>query len=440
MRKKLLSAVLITGMMLSLSGCAKKSQEVISDMAGSNDILTVYAWDENFNIPALKAAEKDYKQVNPNFELNIVNMGNSDAIEDAIEDAYKAKDFSSLPDIVLFQDHSIQKYVKAYSGSFMSVEDAIVDWDNLGSDKVSYSVVNGVHYGFPVDSGTTVFAYRVDILEECGYTLEDVTDITWKEFDEIGKDVYQKTGKYLISAIGKDNDLIYMMLQAEGESQFRSGSPFIVGNEKLKEVVETIVQLANDNVLYLAEDWDDYVDNAIGNDLTAGVYDGNWIISSIQQNKANSGKWEITYAPTFTGIPGYASNGGSSLCVTSNCQNSMLAKDFLAYTFGGGSAIDGSSITYDDALLNAGVIGSCVAAAGSDVYTQGVEYFNNQPIYATIVEYSQLVPSVEQSDYHYVCRKYMSQAVLDIIENGTDIDEALATAEAEYKKEIEPKY
>ena len=60
MRKKLLSAVLITGMMLSLSGCGKKSQEVISDMAGSNDILTVYAWDENFNIPALKAAEKDY--------------------------------------------------------------------------------------------------------------------------------------------------------------------------------------------------------------------------------------------------------------------------------------------------------------------------------------------------------------------------------------------
>jgi lactose/L-arabinose transport system substrate-binding protein len=231
-----------------------------------------------------------------------------------------------------------------------------------------------------------------------------------------------------------------MMLQAEGESQFRSGNPFIVGNEKLKEVVETIVQLANDNVLYLAEDWDDYVDNAIGNDMVAGVYDGNWIISSIQQVKANSGKWEITYAPTFTGIPGYASNGGSSLCVTSNCKNSMLAKDFLAYTFGGGSAIDGSSITYDDALLNAGVVGSCVAAAGSDVYTQGVEYFNNQPIYATIVEYSQLVPSVEQSDYHYVCRKYMSQAVLDIIENGTDIDEALATAETEYKKETEPKY
>ena len=34
----------------------------------------------------------------------------------------------------------------------------------------------------------------------------------------------------------------------------------------------------------------------------------------------------------------------------------------------------------------------------------------------------------------------MSQAVLDIIENGTDIDEALATAETEYKKETEPKY
>ena len=440
MRKKLLSLVLIGGLILSFQACGKKNEEVISDMAGAKNTLTVYAWDENFNIPALKAAEKDYQQVNPNFKLNIVDMKNSDVIEDEIETAYENKDFSTLPDIVLFQDHSIQKYVKAYSGSFMSIEDAVVDWDSLGADKVSYSVVNGVHYGFPVDSGTSIFAYRVDILEECGYTLDDVTGITWDEFDEIGKDVYAKTGKYLISAVGKDNDLIFMMLQAEGESPFRGDKPYIVGNDKLEMTVETIVKLAEDNVLYLAENWDDYVGNAIGNDLVAGVYDGNWIISSIETVQANSGKWEITTAPSFTGDPGYSSNGGSSLCVTSNCKNSMLAKDFLAYTFGGGSAIDGNSITYDEALLNAGVIGSCVAAAKSDVYTQGVDYFNGQPIYAKIVEYSQLVPSVEQSDYHYVCRKYLSEAVLDIIENGTDIGEAIATAEEEYKSAVAPKY
>ena len=50
------------------------------------------------------------------------------------------------------------------------------------------------------------------------------------------------------------------------------------------------------------------------------------------------------YLPTLEGGEGYASNGGSSLYITSNCGNVDLAKDFLAYTFGG------STTTYDNAL------------------------------------------------------------------------------------------
>lgn len=428
MKRKLLSLLLVSILGISILGCGKEEEQPVKpgDVATT---LTVYAWDENFNIPALQAAEKDYRQVNPNFKLKIINKEDSDAIEDEIQEAYEKKDYSKLPDIVLFQDHSIHKYVNDYSDSFISVDDAIVDWENLGKDKISHSVVNGVHYGFPVDSGTAIFAYRIDILEECGYSMDDVTGISWEQFDEIGKDVYEKTGKYLISAVGKDNDLIYMMLQAEDESQFEYGEPFIVGNNKLRQVVEMIVKLEQDNVLYLAEDWTDYTQNAIGKDMVAGVYDGNWIISSIEQVNYNKGKWEITSAPTLSGSEGYASNGGSSICVTSNCQDVALAKDFLAYTFGGGSAIDGSSITYDEALENAGLIGTCVAASKSEIYNKGVDYFNGQAIYEKIVEYSQLVPSVEESDYHYVCRDIMSAAVLDIINNGTDIDVALEDAE-----------
>ena len=54
--------------------------------------------------------------------------------------------------------------------------------------------------------------------------------------------------------------------------------------------------------------------------------------------------------PTIEGGEGYASNGGASLYVTANCQNTDLAKKFLSYTFGGSSA------TYDAALTNGGVI------------------------------------------------------------------------------------
>ena len=74
--------------------------------------------------------------------------------------------------------------------------------------------------------------------------------------------------------------------------------------------------------------------------MVAGVMNGNWIIPTIEKVTDNSGKWEITSLPTLEGGECYASNGGSSLYITSNCKQADLAKKFLAYTFGGGSYTD----------------------------------------------------------------------------------------------------
>lgn len=387
--------------------------------------LSVSAWDANFNIPALKDAEADYqKNVDPDFKLNIIEASASSDIETAITTAASAGDYSTLPDIVLFQDHYFHKYITDYPDAFQNVDDAGVNWDDFGAEKLSYSTIDGKHYGFPVDNGTVIFAYRTDILQQCGYTIDDMKGISWDDFDKIGKEVYAKTGKYLLSMDGNGNDLIYMMLQAEGESQFKDGKPYITQNPKLVQVVEKIVQLQKDNVLYLANDWSEYTDKTIMGDQVAGVMNGNWIIPTIEQVAANSGKWEITTLPTLegNGKEGYASNGGSSLYITANCKNVDLAKKFLAYTFGG------STVTYDGALKDGGVITCCISAGKSDVYQQGVAYFNNTPIYSTIVAMGQNVPVIEQSDYHYDCRTQMAAAVQNII-SGADEKQALQDAE-----------
>ena len=416
------------------------SQDATTDSAATEAVqsddentLTVYAWDENFNIPALKAAEKDYQEVNPDFKLEVITQSQSSDVEQAVTLAAEAGDYSTLPDIVLFQDHYFQQYVTNYPDAWQSADGADCDWDGLGAEKLSYSTVDGTHYGFPVDAGTAIFAYRTDLLEQAGYTIDDVTGITWDEFDKIGKDVQAKTGKYLLCMDGSGNDLFYMMLQEEGVSQFKDGKPYIKDNETLVKVFETVATLAKDNVLYLANDWSDYTDQAIQGDMVAGVFNGNWIIPTMKQVSENSGKWEIVPAPTLTGKPGYASNGGSSLYITANCKKTDLAKDFLAYTFGGRSAEDGQSITYDEALLNGGVIGTCAAAAESDVYQQGDDFFNGQPIYADIVEYTQNVPTVEQSDYHYQARTHLGTALQNVLDNGYTTEQALEEAESNLK-------
>lgn len=59
---------------------------------------------------------------------------------------------------------------------------------------------DGVHYGVPFDNGAVIACYRTDILDEAGYTIADLTDITWSRFIEIGKDVHEKQANICLPA------------------------------------------------------------------------------------------------------------------------------------------------------------------------------------------------------------------------------------------------
>lgn len=423
MKRKWLSILLVGAMTLSLAACGSSDSKDEKKSEEGGHKLSIMAWDPAFNIPAIQAAADDYKEnVDSEFELEILEQGGSKDVETAITTAGSAGDYSNLPDIVLFQDHYIHRYVADYPDAWTSLGDIDINWDDFAAEKIDYSTIDGEHYGVPVDNGTVVCAYRTDLLEQAGYTIDDLTGCTWDKFMEVGKAVKEKTGKALLCMNSDGNDLPYMMMQAEGVSQFKDGKPYITENETLVTIVEKLVEMAKEGILLMPNSWSDYTDKAIQGDQVAGVMNGNWILPTIEKVEANSGKWEITTMPTLEGGEGYASNGGSSLYITSNCGNVDLAKDFLAYTFGG------STTTYDNALRDGGVISTYAPAGETEVYNEGVEFFNNQPIYADIVEMGTHVQKVEQSDFHYAARDYVGSAIVKII-NGTDTMDALKEAE-----------
>lgn len=422
-KRKWLSILLVGAMTLSLAACGSSDSKDEKKSEEGGHKLSIMAWDPAFNIPAIQAAADDYKEnVDSEFELEILEQGGSEDVETAITTAGSAGDYSNLPDIVLFQDHYIHRYVADYPDAWTSLGDIDINWDDFAAEKIDYSTIDGEHYGVPVDNGTVVCAYRTDLLEQAGYTIDDLTGCTWDKFMEVGKAVKEKTGKALLCMNSDGNDLPYMMMQAEGVSQFKDGKPYITENETLVTIVEKLVEMAKEGILLMPNSWSDYTDKAIQGDQVAGVMNGNWILPTIEKVEANSGKWEITTMPTLEGGEGYASNGGSSLYITSNCGNVDLAKDFLAYTFGG------STTTYDNALRDGGVISTYAPAGETEVYNEGVEFFNNQPIYADIVEMGTHVQKVEQSDFHYAARDYVGSAIVKII-NGTDTMDALKEAE-----------
>ena len=99
MKKKVLSALLVAAMSVSvLAGCGSKADNNTDakNDASQENTLSVWCWDPNFNVYAMKQAEAIYQKDHPDFKLDIQEKVYSD-IETALITAAEADDYSTLP-------------------------------------------------------------------------------------------------------------------------------------------------------------------------------------------------------------------------------------------------------------------------------------------------------------------------------------------------------
>ena len=441
MKKKIVAAMLASMLVVSLAACgggddgsgstggdAQKEEnngtEDTNSGAGDNT-LTVWTWDPNFNIYAInKAAEIYAANGHDGFTVNVTEV-KSDDIEAKITTAVTAGDLSTLPDVFLMQDNSFQKYAANYPDIFTDLTDSGINFKEFSEAKVAYSTVDGKNLGIPFDNGAVIAAYRTDILEQAGYTVDDFTDITWSDFMEKARVVKEKTGEPIITQQAGSPDLVMMMLQSCGESCFKEdGTLNIAGNEALKECVEVYAQMVKDGTLVEVTDWDQYV-ASINNGTVSGVINGCWIMASITGKDEQSGKWAITDMPKLdkaANATNYSNAGGSTWVISSTCKDKDLAIDFFKSTFAGSTEL------YDD-LISKGALATWAPAAESDVYNQEVEYFANDKVYSKIVDFATKTPSNITGPFYYDARDNVGVALSNITQQGGDIDKELETAQ-----------
>ena len=408
--KKFLSMLLVLTMVLSLFSIA---------LAEEDGKLTIWTWDPKFNIAAMNIATDMYHVDHPDVEVEIVEISWTD-IETSIAQAAVAGDFSTLPDIFLNQDNSFQKMVSNYPEVYSDLSD-VYDFTDFADAKSAYSIVDGRHYGIPFDAGTVVAAYRTDVLESAGYTVADLTDITWDRLIEIGKDVKEKIGLPLFSTQAGSGDWILIMLQSCGASMFNEdGSVNLKDNAALKQAIETYATLVKEGVIVEVNSWDEYV-GTMSNESVVGTFNGCWILASIMGIEAQAGKWDITNIPALDGIEGatnYSNNGGSSWVITKD-KDVDLALDFMqCYR---------NPEFYDAILPTTSAIATFTPAKEAPNYT-AVNEFMGTAVFATIVEYGAKVPSNITGVYYYDARDAMATAVTNYL-NGADLDSELSNAE-----------
>ena len=408
-------------------------EDAAADTSEAAEKLTVWCWDPAFNIYAMETAATYYQKDHPNVEVEVVETAWDD-LQPMITNAASTGATDQLPDILLMQDNAFQKNAISYPDLFMDLTDSGIDFSQFAAGKLGYSTVGGKNMGIPFDNGATIACYRTDILEQAGYTIDDLTDITWSRFEEISSDVQAKTGYYLLSERTGEADLIMMMLQSAGASLFDDiGAPQIANNEALKEVVTTFNSLVKNNaVLLTQQNWDEYI-KSFNSGSAAGVINGCWIMGSIQAAADQSGKWAMTNMPKLDNVANatnYSNNGGSSWAVTTNCKNPDLAIDFLNSTF------CGSVDFYGEILPSSGAIATWAPAAEADVYGEPSEFFSGDAVFKKVVDFATKTPSNNTGVYYYEARNAVTTALTNIF-NGGDIDAELANAQATVEQQMQ---
>lgn len=438
MRKFLLMAFLLVGV-IALVACSSGEADTNGDTSGSNgdqgadevtevDEITVWAWDPAFNIAALEIADEFYNG-EKEFNLEIIENAQDDIIQ-KLNSGLSSGTTKGMPNIVLIEDYRAQSFLQAYPDAFYPLTD-VINTDDFAEYKLATTSYEGEQYGVPFDSGVGGLYVRTDYLEEAGYTVEDLTNITWQEYIEIGKVIKEKTGKDLITLDPNDLGQIRMMIQASGSWYVKEDgtTPDLSDNEALHEAFEVYKGMMDAGIVKLNSDWSQFV-AAFNSGDVATVPTGNWITPSVKAEESQSGKWAVVPTPRLSleGSVNATNLGGSSWYVL-NMDGKEAAADFLANTFGSNEDF------YQKIVTDVGAIGTYLPAADGEAYKSEDDFFGGQTIIADFSEWTDEIPAVNYGMHTYAIEDILVAEMQNYLQ-GKDLNQALNDAQAQAEAQL----
>jgi lactose/L-arabinose transport system substrate-binding protein len=413
-----------------IAGLAMAGVSLFAVSAAQAKEITIWCWDPNFNVAIMKEAGSRYTKTHPDVTFNVVDFAKAD-VEQKLQTGLSSGAGGGLPDIVLIEDYGAQKYLQSFPGAFAPMSDK-VDYSGFAPYKVQLMTVDGKVYGMPFDSGVTGMYFRKDYIEAAGFKPEDMQNITWDRFIEIGKQVEAKTGKKMMGIDPNDAGLVRIMMQSASGWYFdKDGNPNITNNPALKASLETFGKLMSTGVYKPAAGWANWVSTFTSGDV-ATIVTGVWITGTVKAQADQSGKWGVAPIPALS-IDGatHASNlGGSSWYVLSASPEKDDAIDFL-------NAVYAKDIDfYQKILQDRGAVGSLMAARTGAAYTQPDAFFGGEMVWQNFADWLAKVPPVNYGIFTNEVDAAVT-AQVPAIAGGEPVDDALKAIEEQVKTQIQ---
>ena len=433
MKLKKIMALAMTAMLtLGMMGCGSSTGTGSESSSGGSDdkTITVWAWDDTFNIKAANMAKERYLKDHPDVTINVVSMAQDDVVQ-KLNTSLSSGTYDGLPNVVLIEDYKIQNYLLSYPGEIKDLS-GYVDPSKFMDYKLGFMTEGDKVYGVPFDSGVSGLFYRTDLIEQAGYTKEDMQNITWEKYIEIGKAVKEKTGKKMLTIDPSDLNQLRIMMQSAGSWYVDAeGKVNIENNQALRDGVEIYKQIVDADIAKQVSGWDSFIAAFQSGDVASAI-NGCWLSSSIQAAEDQKGKWAVAPTPRMgnnENSVNASNSGGSSWYVLDKVGNSDLAADFLKETFASSDEL------MNDLVPGISLVSTLKSASESENYNTEVEFYGGQQVFKDFANWAQQIPSVNYGLHTYALENIMSEGMQEIVAGG-DIDEALKKTQAQAEASV----
>ena len=278
-------------------------------------------------------------------------------------------------------------------------------FDRMVRSRFTSYTNRGKIFGLPLDIHPVMLAYRRDLLEEAGYSPEDLT--TWDDFIRVGKELTIPGERYMIKLDeGRPGHLEMLMFQ-RGGGYFDAEGNLIMDNELGIETLEFYVRLIEGP-------------NRIGGDLgsdailTQAIESGyflfypcpDWMSYVIQNDTPRvSGKMALMPLPAFE--PGgrrTSTLGGTMLGITKKSQNIDLAWELAKHLY-----IDKDKLA--NRYRKSNIIPPLKDFWDDPVYSEPREFWSNQPIGKLYADLAEDVPPQYTSPFIELAKNKLEEVL-----------------------------
>lgn len=295
------------------------------------------------------------------------------------------------------------------------------------------STTDGRIVAMPTDLGPGVMFYRRDRFEEVGADIEEAI-VDWDSYIAFGRQVTRdldgdgSNDVYLIGDAGDAARAIWRAEIPEGEGVFfdADGNP-VVDSERFRHAFEVAKRIRDEGLDAEIAAWTNEWYEAFKQGTVATQLSGAWLLGHLQNWMApdTAGAWGVSHLPNDI----YGFWGGSFYGIPQQSENKELAWEMVQYL-----------TTDHDVQLSAferiGAFPAVPAVYGDALFDEPIPFLAEQRARQLFSDVAQNIQGVETNPGDMVANEIIESALTSVLNEGADVDEALAEAQNLIRRRI----